>query len=64
VRVRYCADTLEVLVVDDGIGSESPPELPGHGLLGMRERVALFGGTLESGALDGGGYAVHAVLPL
>jgi signal transduction histidine kinase len=65
VRVRYGADALELWVVDDGIGSQAAAEPPGHGLLGMRERVALFGGTLESGArADGAGYAVRAVLPL
>jgi signal transduction histidine kinase len=64
VRVRYCADALELSVVDDGV-SPAAAEPPGHGLLGMRERVALFGGTLESGARpDGAGYAVRAVLPL
>jgi signal transduction histidine kinase len=65
VRVRYCADALELWVIDDGINAAAAAAPPGHGLLGMRERVALFGGTLESGARpDGEGYAVRAVLPL
>jgi signal transduction histidine kinase len=64
VRVRYALDALELSVVDDGEG-DGAEEAPGHGLVGMRERVALFGGTLEAGAAgDGHGYAVHAVLPL
>jgi signal transduction histidine kinase len=64
VRLRYGADELELSVLDDG---EAPPVTnpPGHGLVGMRERVALFGGTLETGRrTDGPGYAVRAVLPL
>jgi len=64
VRVRYALDALELSVVDDGEG-EAAGQPPGHGLVGMRERVALFGGTLEAGAAGGGrGYAVRAVLPL
>jgi signal transduction histidine kinase len=64
VRVRYAVDALELSVVDDGAGA-SGDGAPGHGLVGMRERVALFGGTLEAGSEGAaGGYAVRAVLPL
>jgi len=66
VRVRYAPAALELTVLDDGAGSGAGAGAPpGHGLLGMRERVALFGGTLESGRrTDAPGYAVRAVLPL
>jgi signal transduction histidine kinase len=54
--------TLAVSVVDDGAAARvSGP--PGHGLLGMRERVALHGGTLRTGPEPGGGFAVRATLP-
>jgi signal transduction histidine kinase len=63
-----CADrTLTIEVEDDGRGP-SPPEADpvggGHGLVGMRERAAMFGGTLWTGARPGGGFAVRARLPV
>jgi signal transduction histidine kinase len=68
VRVRYGARALDVQVSDDGRGGreaedglESPET---HGLIGMRERVALFGGALEVGSRPGGGFLVAARLPL
>jgi signal transduction histidine kinase len=63
VSVRYNHDTVEVEVVDDGQGP--PPARPGtggKGLVGMQERVNLYGGRLETGARPGGGFRVHAVL--
>lgn len=64
VRVHYAAQALELSVVDDGVPG-AVDRAPGHGLVGMRERVALFGGTLEAGrSAAGRGYAVRAVLPL
>ncbi len=62
VVIRYGARALELDVVDDG-RSRASVNGSGHGLIGMRERVALYGGTLETGTRDGGGYAVHARLP-
>ncbi|MEU4806552.1 sensor histidine kinase [Actinosynnema sp. NPDC023587] len=54
-------DRLVVSVVDSGTG---PVGAPGHGLLGMGERVALHGGAVEAGPGPAGGFAVRAVLPL
>jgi len=64
VTVRYGDTELEIEIADDGAGAaeEAPPG--GHGLVGMRERVALFGGDLAAGGRRGGGYAVRAKLPL
>ena len=66
VCVRYGADTVDVSVVDAGAAASAPPSSSGagFGLVGMRERVAVFGGTLDAGPLDGGGFRVHARLPL
>jgi signal transduction histidine kinase len=64
VRVAYRAGEVGVTVTDDGTGSGGAPAPGGHGLLGMRERVALFGGALRTGDRDGGGYEVAATFPL
>ena len=65
VTIRYGHDAVEVEVRDDGQATpEKPPEPVGHGLVGMRERASLLGGTLEAGPLPSGGYRVHARLPL
>jgi signal transduction histidine kinase len=61
--VRYSADAVDIEVVDEG-RLKAPAEGIGRGLTGMRERVALFGGTLETGPEAGGGYGVHAHIPL
>jgi signal transduction histidine kinase len=63
VALRYTASTLEVDVIDDGAAPAAPAGNGGHGLVGMRERVALYDGTLNAGTREGGGYAVRAVLP-
>jgi signal transduction histidine kinase len=62
VTVRCDPRAVTIDVVDDGIGSPLVAA-NGHGLIGMRERVALFGGSLTVGPRVGGGYAVHARLP-
>jgi signal transduction histidine kinase len=63
VVVRYTQRELELDVTDDGRGAEENGA-GGHGLIGMRERVAIYGGELQTGPRHGGGYAVHASLPL
>ncbi len=63
VTIRYGAGELDIEVADDGTGGADGPE-GGHGLIGMRERVALFGGELATGRGSRGGYAVRARLPI
>jgi signal transduction histidine kinase len=65
VTLRYSPDAVEVEVLDDGTGGSAPNGSgAGHGLLGMRERVAVYGGVLDAGARPEGGYALRARLPL
>jgi signal transduction histidine kinase len=63
VVVRYGRRAVEVEVTDDGRGSVNG-STNGHGLVGMRERIELHGGTLEAGGRSSGGFAVKARLPL
>jgi signal transduction histidine kinase len=64
VRVHYGPDFLELEIIDDGTGSPVPVASGGHGLVGMRERVALYGGRFDAGRLPAGGFAVRVVLPI
>jgi signal transduction histidine kinase len=57
VRVRYASELVEIEIAGTGRSSR-------HGLVGMRERVALYGGTLEIGPRAGGGRIVRARLPV
>ena len=74
VNVKYLPGSLAVEVVDDGRGAASASSVngghfdngaveSGHGLVGMRERVELWGGELVVGPVSGGGYRVKALLP-
>jgi signal transduction histidine kinase len=63
VHVRYCESALDLEISDDG-GAGSASSLPGgHGLVGMRERVALCGGRFHASRNPAGGFTVQAQLP-
>ncbi|NYJ32273.1 sensor histidine kinase [Nocardiopsis aegyptia] len=64
VVLRYRDSEVEVRVTDDGRGDAGADASPGgHGLVGMRERVAACGGTVRAGGRPGGGFEVVAVVP-
>ena len=63
VTVRYQGSSVEIEILDTGSGQPARHGT-GHGLAGMRERVAMFGGELEAGRAGGGGFTVRARLPL
>jgi signal transduction histidine kinase len=64
VTVRYGGDVIEVEIADDGSSVDGSGRSEGESLAGMRERVALYGGKLETGPRAGGGYLVRAQLPV
>ncbi|HSP08789.1 MAG TPA: sensor histidine kinase [Candidatus Dormibacteraeota bacterium] len=64
VRLDYRPDELVLEVADDGHGADLGSVEGGHGLVGMRERVALYRGRLTTGRRAGGGFQVLAQLPL
>jgi signal transduction histidine kinase len=67
VRIGCAPEEVTVTVTDDGAGAGPVPEPArpaGHGLHGMRERAAAYGGRLTAGPLPGGGWQVAAVLTL
>ncbi|TDC36696.1 sensor histidine kinase [Micromonospora sp. 15K316] len=64
VRIGYDGAAVVVEVVDDGRGPAPGSPGVGHGLVGMRERVGLYGGVLQAGARSGGGFRVCARIPV
>jgi signal transduction histidine kinase len=67
VRIRYRPQSIEIEVTDDGAGeaeSDTARSDGGHGLVGMRERVALYGGRFSAAGLPDGGFVVRVSLPV
>jgi signal transduction histidine kinase len=64
VRLHYGADALSLEVIDDGGPAAAPARNGGHGLAGMRERAAAYGGAVEAGPHQHGGWRVRARIPL
>ena len=64
VRIHRGTQELTVEVLDDGQGTDPSSDGQGHGLTGMQERMAVFGGTLQAGPLPSRGFRVRAVVPL
>jgi signal transduction histidine kinase len=66
VRITFSPDFLELEVADTGrhLAAPSDADPPGHGLVGMQERLTLYGGTLRTGRARGGGFHVLARIPL
>lgn len=62
IGMRYGPGGLDIEVADDGVGATVNGS--GHGLVGMRERVGLYGGSVEYGTAPAGGFRVRAVLPV
>lgn len=65
VTLDYGEDRLDVQVLDDGRGASPPMDnRGGHGIVGMNERIAVIGGEFDAGPKAGGGYRVHATIPV
>ncbi|MEU8197380.1 sensor histidine kinase [Microbispora amethystogenes] len=63
VEMTYGPGLIELRVSDDGRGAAAPRVVGGHGLIGMRERAAMYGGSVEAAPRSGGGFQVVARIP-
>jgi signal transduction histidine kinase len=63
VNIRVLEHAVEVEVDDDGIPQPTAPGSHGHGLIGMRERVAVYGGELDAGPAPERGFRLRARIP-
>ncbi len=64
VDLRVTTDSVRIQVDDDGRGGTATDDGQGHGMLGIRERIAVHAGEVEAGPRPGGGFRVHAVIPV
>jgi signal transduction histidine kinase len=64
VAVRHLGNGVRVTVEDDGRGASAHDDGEGHGVMGMQERVAAVGGSIEAGPRPGGGFRVEALVPV
>ena len=64
VLLRYTPDAVDLFVTDDGLGGAAASDGGGHGLTGMRERAAMYGGSVQAESRPGGGFVVTARLPI
>ncbi len=64
VVLRYTDTAIELAITDNGIGATAACDGAGHGLTGMSERAAMYGGSVQAGPRPGGGFEVTATLPI